>query len=104
MSGYITSASKEITFTVILPKSLKNIRSVTVNKFNCVFRGVGGYVNGTSGIDYAAASDVTISTYITSENAITIRLVKTTAYSSATNNTTINAAFSGNNFTLTFNA
>ena len=102
-SGYITNSQKEITFSIILPKLLTNITSVTVNKLQGLLRGVGGYVNGSSDIDYARASGYTIKTYIGAPNAVTIMIVKSSAHSGSTNNTPINFAFAVNGLQLTFN-
>ena len=102
-TGYISSSQKELTFTIIVPKLLTNITSVTVNKCQCLLRGVGGYVNGTSNIDYANTSGYTINTYIAAPNAVTISIIKSSAYSSSTNNTPVNAAFVVEGLQLTFN-
>lgn len=102
-SGSITSGAKEISFTFVAPKSLKNITSITVNKLQCLFRGVGGYVNGTSAIDYAADSKYTINVFKVDDHSIFIQIKSTIAFTSATNNTTINIAFSANCLQLTFN-
>lgn len=102
-TGYISSGQKELTFTIIVPKLLTNITSVTVNKLSCLLRGIAGYVNGSSNIDYASTSGYTINTYIGAPNAVTISIIKSSAYSSSTNNTVVNAAFVVNGLELTFN-
>ena len=102
-TGYITNGKKEITFTIILPKLLTNITSVTVNKLQGLIRGVGGYVNGTSDVDYASASGYTINTYIGAPNAVTIMILKSSEHSNSTNNTPINFSFAVNGLQLTFN-
>lgn len=103
-TGYISSGQKELTFTIIVPKLLTNITSVTVNKLECLLRGVGGYVNGSSNIDYVGQSGYTINTYIAAPNAVTISVIKSTTYSSSTNNTPVNVAFVVNGLQLTFNS
>ena len=102
-TGYITNSQKEVTFTIILPKLLTNITSVTVNKLQGLLRGVGGYVNSSSDIDYATASGYTINTYIGAPNAVTIMILKSSAHSNSTNNTPINFSFAVNGLQLTFN-
>lgn len=78
--GYITNGGKDVQITFTLPKLLTNIASVTVNKISMVVRGVGGYIGGTSYIDYAAdTTNYTISTLITAENAVTITVRSNTA-------------------------
>ena len=103
-TGYITNGQKELTFTITLPKLMTNITSVTVNKLECLLRGVGGYVNGSSNIDYVGQSGYTITTYIAAPNTLTITILKSTAYSSSTNNTPVNVAFTVGGLELTFNA
>ena len=106
LPGYITSGSKEMTYMVVVPKMLTNITSVTVNKFRCLIRGVAGYVNGSSYIDYASTTGYTVNTYISSPNTITIQVVATAAVTGATNNTVLQAAFSNStgDLSLTFNS
>lgn len=102
-TGYITGASKEISFTFTAPKSLKNITSITVDKLQCVFRGVGGYINGSSMINYAADSSYTINASKIDDYSIFVQIKATSAFSGATNNTPVNIAFNANYFQLTFN-
>ena len=102
-TGYITNGQREITFTITLPKLLTNITSVTVNKLQGLLRGVGGYINGSSDIDYVRASGYTINTYIGAPNAVTIMILKSSAHSGSTNNTPVNFAFAVNGLQLTFN-
>ena len=102
-TGYITNSQKEITFTIIVPKLLTNITNVTVNRLEGLLRGVKGYVNGVSDIDYATTSEYTISTYIGAPNAVTISIIKSSEHSNSTNNTPINMAFAINGLQLTFN-
>ena len=102
-TGYITASSKEISFTFTAPKSLKNITSITVDKLQCLFRGVGGYVNGSSAINYATGSNYTINALKIDDHSIFIQLKSTTAFSGATNNTPINIVFNADCLQLTFN-
>lgn len=106
LNGYLTSAGKAIQFTVTTPKSLANITSITVDNLFAVIRGVGGYVNGSSYIDYANTTGYTVTTYKATDNMITIVVDATNAYSSGTNNTPISLAFNPSNnnaLRLTFN-
>ena len=103
--GYITNGGKDIQITVITPKSLANISSITINKLEMVVRGVGGYVNGNSYIDYANTTGYTILYNISSENYITITIRASAAYSGGTNNTPITAVVKNSiaSLSLTFN-
>ena len=102
-TGYISSGQKELTFTIVLPKLMTNITSVTVNKLECLLRGVGGYVNGSANLNYVGQSGYTINTYIGAPNMVTISVIKSTAFSSSTNNTPVNVAFVVGGLQLTFN-
>lgn len=106
LQGYLTSAGKTIQFTVTTPKLLTNVTSITVDNLYAVVRGVGGYVNGSSYIDYANTTGYTVTAYKATDNMITITIDATNAYSSGTNNTPVALAFNPNNNTglkLTFN-
>lgn len=103
-NGSITASAKQIMLQIVVPKSLANISSVTVNKCEGIFRGVAGYVNGTTAIDYADNADYTIRADIATDNVITLNIYKSSAaFTDATNNTTINALFTANNLEFTFN-
>ena len=106
LSGYLTSAGKTIQFNVTTPKLLTGVSSITVDNLYAVLRGVGGYVNGSSYIDYANTTGYTVTTYKATDNMITIVIDATNAYSSGTNNTPISLAFNPSNnnaLKLTFN-
>lgn len=99
--GYVTSSTKSVRVTVITPKRLDNITSITCNNLNVEARTASGYLNSASGyIEYKGKSGYTISCSISSPNSITISLDKSTAYTNVTNNTyvVLNGYFK---FTLT---
>lgn len=73
-NGYLTGSGKEIGFTIILPKNLKSIKSVTVNKLSCVIRGISGYLNGSSNIDYKTQTGITVNTHKSADNAVFIQI------------------------------
>ena len=104
--GYITNGSKDIQFTVTFNKSLANISSITANKLSFIARGVGGYVGATAYTDYVSTSGYTILSNISSENAVTITVRGTNAWSGATNNTPVVLVFSSTagSLDLTFNS
>lgn len=106
LSGFLTSGGKAIQVSVTTPKSLANISSITVDNLYTVVRGIAGYVNGSSYIDYANTTGYTVTAYKATDNMITIVIDATNAYSSGTNNTPISLAFNPNNnnaLKLTFN-
>ena len=103
LPGYITSGSKQLQFALTTPKLLGNITSVTVNKFEMIVRGVAGYVNGSSYIDYEATTGYTVTATVTEDNVVELVVVATTAYTGATNNTPVSVVFPAGGLDLTFN-
>ena len=103
VTGYITNSSKQIIFTLVVPKLLTNISTITLDKFNIILRGVSGYVGGNAYKDYAADSNYTVTALKTSDNTVTINIIGTSAFSSATNNTPINATCVAGDIIMTFN-
>ena len=73
-NGYLTGGGKEIGFTITLPKNLKNIKTITVNKLSCNVRGIGGYLNGSGYIDYTTAAGITVNAYKAADNAVFIQI------------------------------
>ena len=102
LSGCITTGQKQICIKLTLPKLLNNISSITVNKCNCLFRGIAGYVGGNSYINYTSTTGYSVTAIAGSENTITINIYATSAFSDSTNNTTICATFPTNGLELTF--
>ena len=101
--GTVTGSTKSLNFTITLPKSLKNINSVTLNSMTLLVRTTAGaYLNNASnGIKYGSTSGITYNVYITSENTLLIQLVSSSAYTNVTNNTPVNVAVS--DFKISFN-
>ena len=93
LAGFITSSTKEVTFTVYLPKSLSNITSLSVSSFNAELRGTEGYLNSSSGYtQYVGLSGYTINASASGDNSINIRLAKSTAFTNVPNNTPVTAS------------
>ena len=101
-NGYITGAGKQMMITIPLPKNLKNIKSVTVNKFAPVIRGIGGYVNGSQYIDYITTAGYTVNPIIAATNAISFQIIKNTEFGGS-NNTPVTFVFNTGGLSLTFN-
>ena len=101
-NGYITGAGKQMMITIPLPKNLKNIKSVTVNKFAPVIRGIGGYVNGSQYIDYITTAGYTINPIIAAPNAISFQIIKDTEFGGS-NNTPVAFVFNNGGIEMTFN-
>ena len=103
-NGYLTGGGKEIGFTIILPKNLKSIKSVTVNKLSCVIRGIGGYLNGSSNIDYKTQTGITVNAYKSAENAVFIQIKMSNTTWGGTNNTPVSVAFTNGGLDITLNS
>jgi len=89
-NGYISSSTTSLFFTIITPKRLDNISSITVNNLKLEARGQNGYLNSQSGFnEYVGASGYSVTTQISSLNSITIRITKSSAFSNVSNNTLI---------------
>ena len=100
--GHLTGGGKQLLITIPLPKNLKNIKSVTVNKFAPVIRGIGGYVNGSKYIDYITTAGYTVNPIIAAPNAISVQVIKDTEFGGS-NNTPVSLLFNTGGLDLTFN-
>lgn len=89
-SGYISASTTSIFVTVITPKRLDNITSITVTSLNVQARGTSGYINSQGGFnEYVGVTGYTISADKSGSNAITIRLTKSSAFTNTSNNTPV---------------
>ena len=91
-NGYISNSSKQINFTITLPKSMANVTpTITDLKVNGRHVG-GGYVFSSAyisaGYDVLADSNLTVSILSKQDDFITVLIESTTAWS-VTNNTPI---------------
>lgn len=90
MPGYITSSTASLFITLYTPKRLDNITSIAVNNLEIEARGISGYLNSQSGfIEYVGDNNYTITTGISGDNAITIIITKSSAFTNTTNNTPV---------------
>lgn len=89
-NGYITSSTKKVNMTFIVPKRLDNISSITVNSLNVESRGISGYLNSQSGyVEYVNKSGYTITAWVSSSNSISVTIEKSSAYTNISNNTLV---------------
>lgn len=88
-SGFVTSSTKSVRVTVITPKRLDNITTITCNSLNVEARTANGYLNNETGYhEFVGRSGYTgVNCSKASDNAITVTIEKNTAYSNVTNNT-----------------
>lgn len=90
LSGYISASTTSLYVTIITPKRLDNISSISVDNLEVEARGISGYLNSTGGFnEYVGASGYTLTADKISSNAITIRITKSSAFTNTTNNTPI---------------
>lgn len=93
IAGYVTTSRTQMMCTIYLPKSLKNITSITVAGGTFSIRTTNGaYLNGG---DFAYnASGITTEAFKNTDNAVTIRITKSSAFSNVNNNTPVGGALS----------
>lgn len=97
INGHITNASKNVVATLVLPKRLDNIKSITCNKLVCEARGIKGYLNSQAGyVNYVDKSGYTVSCRKNSNCSVEIRIAKSTAFTNVDNNTPITLALGEN--------
>lgn len=91
LAGALTGSKKQIIFSIVVPKSLQNISSVTVNSLKLNIRAAdGGYLGASSytegGTDFLNGYSVTAE--VAAENVVGIWIVSDTAFD-YTNNITL---------------
>ena len=100
-AGHISSGTKNIFFTVPLPKRLDKISSITVNKLTLAIRTpAGGYVVETD-TDFLTDSNVSSISTFKEGNCLIVAIYGTNAWTNATNNTPLSIA--PTDFKVTFN-
>lgn len=90
-AGALSGAKKQIIFSITVPKSLKNISSITINSLKLNIRAAdGGYVGASGfvspGTDFL--SGYTVDVGISAENVIGFQITSSTAFN-YTNNITL---------------
>lgn len=88
--GRITSATKELNFTIVLDKNVEEGLNVVVNKCNLTVRTLNGYINNDSNWrDYVTMSGYTVDASIVNRNKVSINITKSSAFTNASNNTPV---------------
>lgn len=83
--GNLTTDATQLQFTYIAPKSLKNIKNVSISSCQLVLRGINGYLDGNgAGVQLKDSSDYSISAKA-SENTINFTCTRTTAFDTKNN-------------------
>lgn len=89
-NGYISGGTQSLFVILVTPKRLDNITSITIDSINVEARGTSGYLNSQSGfVEYVGKDNYTIPAWKSSNNTITIRLQKSSAFTNVTNNTPV---------------
>lgn len=92
LNGFVTTSATKVYLSMYLPKSMKNVTEVEVTRLYGNMRGVAGYLDGSSNIEFTEGSYSTVAT-IRDGNMIRIAITKNAAFDNATNNTVV--SFSG---------
>lgn len=93
IAGYISESAQSVFVTLVTPKRLDNITSITINSINVETRGTSGYLNSQTGyVEYVGKNDYTITAWVSSPNTISIRIKKSSAFTNVKNNTPITLA------------
>ena len=90
--GHITSAKKEIAFSIYTPKSMKNINSVTVSNAKITVRQNGNYLINDQIVNLVLEKRT--------DNCLYARYTSSSEISNATNNDTVAVAFGNGTFTF----
>lgn len=96
-SGFLTTNATELRFTMILPKSTKNVSTATISVLKVVARGVMGYLNSASTLDLTSLGTVSAKIF---DNRLNIKCVMSTAFTNVQNNSPVSIAIRG--ITVTF--
>ena len=93
-TGFVSNNTTEIQFSVVLPKRLDNITTITITDLRGTLRGNKGYLNSDSTVhDFLSdTSNYTITYAKKSENMIVIIINKSTAFTNVDNNTPVSIA------------
>lgn len=98
VGALITASTKILYFTIITPKKLTNISSITCNSLRAEIRGISGYLNSASGYnEYVGTTGYTVNCTKSSDCSITVYIQKSSAWTNVTNNTPVALIF--NNLT-----
>lgn len=105
LSGFVTGSTKELFFSVLLPRDIEDNSNIEITSFMATLRTGKGYLNSESGAhEYVGRSGYTVSCYPSSKSVITdletsfsrskyvtIHIVKSTAFTNIDNNTLVSA-------------
>ncbi len=103
-NGYISNSTKQINFTITLPKSMANVTAQLTDLRLNARHSNGGYVFGsgyvTNGYNVLTDSSLTVTILTQADDFLTIQIESATAFSGVTNNTPV--SISMENLTISF--
>lgn len=103
-NGYISNSTKQINFTITLPKSMANVTAQLTDLRLNARHANGGYVFGsgyvTNGYNVLTDSSLTVTILTKADDFLTIQIESATAFSGVTNNTPV--SISMENLTISF--
>ena len=89
-SGFITTGTTEVQINLRSPKSLKNIKTITITSLYLIIRGISGYLdNRASRDEYVGISGYSLNSVIADNYNIRISIIKNSAFTNVTNNTPV---------------
>ena len=103
-NGYISNSTKQINFTITLPKSMANVTAQLTDLRLNARHSNGGYVFGsgyvTNGYNVLTDSSLTVTILTQADDFLTIQIESATAFSGVTNNTPVSVSME--NLTISF--
>ena len=104
-SGFITSSATSMQFSVVTPKSLANISTVSVTVLGANVRQTNNYIDASGysneGVNFKGSS-YTVTAAKKSDNLVTVTVKKSSAFTNATNNAPVSIGLGTNGLTLSF--
>ena len=95
-NGYISNSTKQINFTITLPKSMANVTAQLTDLRLNARHSNGGYVFGsgyvTNGYNVLTDSSLTVTILTQADDFLTIQIESATAFSGVTNNTPVSVS------------
>lgn len=89
IAGHITGGTKQIEFSLFLPKKLDNIQNITITNLTAFCRGIKGYINNDSSNQDFMTSGYTVSCTKRTSNLLTFVISSTDAFTNVDNNTPV---------------
>lgn len=91
-AGFVTTSDTRIMFDVHLTRSIAKLTdpTITITMLRGYIRGIGGYVDGSTEIDFLS-SGYTLTATVVDNKTVRVQIDKSSAFTNATNNTPVTA-------------